>query len=233
MKTVRRSRVFYVASALLTAAALGPRFAAAKQANPCDYPTLLRADEKRLIATARRVLPPHFDPNVSGQCRWADGAFALITTEKVTEDHGVTHWWVSSCSRDERDWACRPAEFQQEMEMRLIIDGIPRSVRLNFDGETSADLATALATAALPIYANPEASLPYCGGIKGQESRWRNFRESHPLPSGSKEIHVTVVWSRESETVWFGDIVLPDDIQIGIDFPIEDGNQSARCWSAR
>jgi hypothetical protein len=206
--------------------------ARAKPPLKCENPLLFRADEKRLIAAARRVLPPDLKPLVSGQCRWTDSAFALITTEKFTEDTGVTHWWVSSCDRDERDWTCRPAEFQQEIATQFVVGGIPRNARLSFDGETSLEVAKALASRALTIYANAAPQLPYCKGIKGQESRWRIFRESHPLPIGNQQIHLTVGLDGETETVWFGDLVLPDDAQIGIDFPFAD-DQSASCWSAR
>ena len=45
-------------------------------------------------------------------------------------------------------------------------------------------------------------------------------------------MHLTLRFEKETERVWLGDLVLPDDIQIEIDFPIADGGQSASCWSA-
>jgi hypothetical protein len=220
------------ATALIAVAIIAPKEAAAKQIEKCPNPSLLRADERRLIATARRVLPPDLEPHVSGPCRWTDSAFAWITTEKFTEDTGVTHWWVFSCDRDERDWTCRPAVFQQEIVTQLVVGGISRPVKISFDGETSLEVAKTLASQALTIYANPAPQLPYCSGIKGQESRWRIFQESHPLPTEGGQIHLTVGLDRDTETVWIGDLVLADDIQIGIDFPFAD-DQSASCWSAR
>jgi len=229
---VCRVAVCMAASALLALALIAPRDAPAKPVGKCENPSLLRADEKRLIAMARRVLPSHSEPLVSGQCRRPDSAIALVATEKVSEGNGVTNWYVSSCSRDTRQWACDPAVFQQEIETRLVVGGISRRVKISFDGETSLEVAKSLTSQALAIYSNPAPSLAYCRGIKGQESRWRVFRESHPLPAESEQIHVTVAWERETESVWFGDLELPDDIQIGIDFPFAD-DQSASCWSVR
>lgn len=206
--------------------------AQAKTISKCENPSLLRADERRLIAAARRVLPPDLEPQVSGQCRWADGAFARITTEKISEGTGVTNWWVSSCERAARDWRCRPALFRQESETQIVVGGISRHVKISFDGETSLEVAKGLASQALTIYENPSPPLPYCEGIKGQESRWRTFREAHPLPAGEEQMHLTVGLDEETETVWFGDLALEGDMQIGINFPFAD-DQSASCWSAR
>jgi hypothetical protein len=225
-------RAALVVPLLLAASVTVPRDAAAKPIQPCENPSLLRADEKRLIAAARGVLPPDLQPIVSSPCRWPESAFALITTEKFSEESGVTHWWVSSCSRDTQRWTCRPARFAQEIDTRLVVGGISRRVKISFDGETSLEMARELAFQALTIYVKPAPPLPYCWGIQGQESRWRIFSDSHPLPTGDEGMHLTLRFEKETERVWLGDLVLPDDIQIEIDFPIADGGQSASCWSA-
>jgi hypothetical protein len=233
--TLDRAAITLAATALFVLAVIGPRAAAAKQARKCENPSLLPADEKRLIFAARGVLPPDLDPLVSGQCRWADGALAMITTEKVDEDNGVTHWWVSSCLRDARRWTCRPAEFRQETVTQVAVGGMSRRVKISFDGETSLEEARTLASQALTILANPTPlPLPYCWDIKGQEAKWQVFRERHPLPTGDEETHITVGLDgldRQTERVWLGDLLPPDDFQIAIDYPISDGSQTARCWS--
>ena len=178
-------------------------------------------------------MPPDLDPLVTGRCRWAEGALATITTERVDESNGVAHWWLSSCSRASSYWTCRPAEFRQEIVTRLIVSGKLRRVKLSFDGETSLEEARALATQALTIFMNSTPPVPYCGDIKGQEAKWRVFRERHPLPTEDEVMHVTVGFDglgRQTERVWLGDL-LPDDFQISIDYPISDGSQTAQCWT--
>jgi hypothetical protein len=229
LRFTRRAALFV--PLLLATSVTVPRDAAAKPIQPCENPSLLRADEKRVIAAARGVLPPDLQPIVSRPCRWPESAFALITTEKISDESGVAHWWVSSCYRDTRRWTCRPARFAQEIDTRLVVDGISRRVKVSFDGETSLEIARELAFQALTIYAKPAPPLPYCWGIQGQEPRWGVFLDSHPLPTGDEEMHLTLRFEKETERVWLGDLVLRDDIQIEIDFPIANGGQSASCWS--
>ena len=99
-------------------------------------------------------------------------------------------------------------------------------------GKRVLELADRLASQALEIYVKPTATLPYCSGTPGQESRWSDLRESHPLPTASEEIHITIDREKERMSVWFGDFVRPDDMQIGIDFPLPDVQQSGPCWVA-
>jgi hypothetical protein len=219
------------AIALFVFLVIEPRDAAAKQTSKCVNPSLLRADEKRLVAAARGVLPPDLEPLVSGQCRWAESAFARITTEKTTEDDGITHWWISSCSRDARDWTCRPAKFEEEIETHLVVGIAPIHVKIRFDEDMTPQVAKALASQALTIYANPSPPLPYCGGFKGQESKWSIFRGRHPLPMGNKVMNITVDSDSQTPRVWFDDRGLSDDFQITIDFPPSDEGPPTPCWS--
>jgi hypothetical protein len=121
----------------------------------------------------------------------------------------------------------------QEIETGIDVGGVSRRVRISFGAETSLDMAERLSSEALEIYTKQTATLPYCGDMQDQESRWRVLRETHPLPTVTEEIHLTVNRDKERVSVWFGDFVRPGDEQIGIDFPVQDSKQSGACWSAR
>ena len=230
--TFRRIAAYSTAGALMSVAVFAPRDAMASIHN-CQNPTLLADDEARLIAVVRTVLPQHIEPMMADRCRWSDSAFAWVTTAMVTEANGVTHWWMSSCARDRVRWTCDAAVFHEQFETSLVVGGAPQHARINFDAQTNLATARRVASEALEIYANSTAPIPYCGGIQGQEPRWRVLRESHPLPTPSEELHITVGREKKRISVRFGDLVLPDDAQIGIDFPFPDVRQSGPCWNAR
>jgi hypothetical protein len=156
-----------------------------------------------------------------------------VTTAKVTGENGVAQWWMASCSRDAHNWTCEPGVLHQEIETGIDVGGVSRRVRISFGAETTLEMAERLSSQALEIYAKQTATLPYCGGMEDQESRWRVLRESHPLPTATEEIHLTLNRDKDRVSVWFGDFVRPDDEQIGIDFPVPDAKQSGPCWSAR
>jgi hypothetical protein len=230
--TIRRIAAYFAACALLCTAAISPRDAAAKIHN-CEHATLLPEDGERLYLVARRVLPAHHELMLAERCRWSDSAFAWVTTARVTGENGVAQWWMASCSRDARNWTCNPGVLHQEVEKSFDAGGESRHVRISFDGATSLEMADSLAAQALDSYVKPTARLPYCSGIQGQESRWRDLRESHPLPTPSEQIHITVSREKDRVSVWFGDLARPDDVQIGIDFPVPDVLRSGPCWFAR
>jgi len=211
---------------------MSPRDAVARIHN-CEHASLLPEDAERLYLVARHVLPAHHELMLAERCRWSDSAFAWVTTAKVTAENGVAQWWMASCSRDARNWTCDQGVFHQEIEKSVDVGGVSRQVKISFDGETSLETAESLASEALKIYVKTTAILPYCSGVQGQESRWRVLRESHPLPTPNEEIHLTVTRDKERIWIWFGDFVRPDDVQIGIDFPVPDVQQSGPCWSAR
>jgi hypothetical protein len=230
--TLRRIAASSAASALICVAVFAPRDAMASIHN-CQNPTLLPDDEARLVAVARTVLPLHAEPIMADRCRWSDSAFAWVITAKVTEANGVAHWWMSSCARDKFRWTCDAAVFHEQFETSFVVGGAPQHAKINFDAQTNLATAKRVASEALDIYANPKATIPYCGGITGQEPRWPVLRESHPLPSASEELHITVARESTRISVRFFDLVLPDDVQIGIDFPSPDPRQSGPCWRAR
>jgi hypothetical protein len=230
--TFRRMAAYFAAVALFAVAVISPREAAARIHN-CENPSLLPEDGGRLYLVARRVLPAHRELMLAERCRWSDSAFAWVTTGRVTGDNGVAQWWMASCSRDVRNWTCEPGVLHQEIETSFDVGGVSRHVRISFDGETSLATAESLSSEALEIYVKTTATLPYCGGVQGQESRWRVLRESHPLPMANEEIHITLSREKERISIWFGDLVRPDDVQIEVDFPVPGAQQSGPCWSTR
>jgi metabolite-proton symporter len=227
-----RIAAYLAAVAIFSAAAIWPRDAMARIHN-CEHASLLPDDVGRLYWVARRVLPAQHELMLAERCRWSDSAFAWVTTAKVIGEHDVAQWWMASCSRDARTWRCEPGVFHQEIETGVEVDGVSRRVRISFGGDTSLETAERLSSEALEIYAKQTATLPYCGGIQHQESKWRVLRESHPLPGATEEVHLTLYPDKDRVSVWFGDFVRPDDEQIGIDFPVPDAKQSGACWSAR
>ena len=231
-ETVKRFTEYLAAGALFAVAVISPHEAVARIHN-CENESLLPEDGGRLFLVARRVLPAHQELRLAERCRWSNSAFAWVTTARVTRENGVAQWWMASCSRDARNWTCEPGVLHQEIETSFDIGGVSRHVRISFDGESSLETAERLASEALEIYIKPTATLPYCSGIQGQESRWPVLRESHPLPTANEEIHITVGRDKERVSVWFGDFVRPDDVQIGIDFPLPDVRHAGPCWVAR
>ncbi len=228
----RRIAAYLFACALFCVAAVSPRDAVARIHN-CENASLTTEDGERLFLVARRVLPAHHELMLAERCRWSDSAFAWVTTARVTGENGVAQWWMASCSRDARNWTCNPGVLHQEIEKFFDVGGESRLVRISFDGETSLGMADSLAAQALESYVKPTAPLPYCSRMQGQEPRWRGLRESHPLPTPSEEIHMTVSREKERISVWFGDLARPDDVQIEIDFPGPDVQQSGPCWVAK
>jgi hypothetical protein len=223
---------FFAIGALFAAAALSSREAVAR-IHHCEHASLLPDDGERLYLVARRVLPAHQELMLAERCRWSDSAFAWVTTARVTGVNGVSQWWMASCSRDARKWTCDAGVFHQEIETSVDVDGVSRHVRISFDGQTTLETAERLASEALASYVKPTATLPYCLGVPDQESRWRSLRESHPLPTPTEEIHMTVNREKERISISFGDFARADDVLIDIDFPLPEDQRSGPCWSAR
>ncbi len=230
--SLRRISAWSAAGVLFAVAAISPHTAVAS-IYKCEHPSLLPEDGERLYLVARHVLPAHQELRLAERCRWPDSAFAWVTTAKVIGEDGVAQWWMASCSRDARNWTCEPGEFHQEIQTSVDAGGVNRRVRISFDKSTGLETAERLSSQALDIYAKPTATLPYCLGIQAQESRWRAVREIHPLPTASEEIHITVGREKEGISLWFGDLARPEDVQIGIVFPVSDVQQSVPCWTAR
>jgi hypothetical protein len=232
VKTIRRIGVIFVASALLVAAVFVPRDAAA-HIGKCNSPALLPGDEEEVIAAAHRILPPNVEPVLSRRCVLQNGANAQITTAKVPDRPGTTHWWVANCHRELGEWTCDPPALKQEVERRLVIDGIARQVAITIDKGTPVEAAESLVTRALGIYLSPGSVLPYCGGMKDGESRWRTLREHQPLPTGEARIPVVVQQWAVTAVVLFDEVIQPDDMKIEMQFPIGHDKQdsSVPCWN--
>src|SRR5277367_2835244 len=209
----RRIAAYFVAGALFSVAAMLPRAAGARIHN-CEHASLLPEDTERLAQVAQHVLPPHHEIMLAERCRWSDSAFAWVTTSRVIGENGVAQWWMASCSRDARNWACEPAVLHQEIEKSLDVGGVPRQVKIRFDGETNIDTVVSLTSEALKLYVST-TTLPYCSESEAQESTSRDPRKSHPLSAPNEEIQITV--SREKDRIWvgFGSFVRSGDEQIG------------------
>jgi len=224
--------VWLAASALLTAAFLVPPDAAAHIAR-CNSPALLPGDEERVTVAARRILPPNVEPVVSRRCVLQNRAYAEITTAKVPDGPGTTHWWVADCHRELGDWICNPAQFMREIVQRLVINGKALEVSITMDSGTPIEAAQSIVTRALELYLSPSSTLPYCGGLEGGESRWRGLRVLKLLPSGEARIPVVVQQFVKTAVVLFDEIIRPDDMKIQLQFPIGSENQDSTraCWS--
>jgi hypothetical protein len=219
VKSFGRMAVCVAASMLFAVAVIAPQIAAA-HIGKCRSPALLPGDDEQVIVAARRILPPDLEPIISNRCLVPDRAYAEIATHKVQDKPGVTHWWVASCHRQSRDWMCDPAEFEQEVEKRLIIRGTPLQVAITFDEGTVPEAVESVATRALSIYADPGARLPFCGGIQDPGNRWTTLRTEHPLEEGKVRVHVTAQPYVDLGSVLLDKVIQPDDIKIEIQLPI-------------
>jgi hypothetical protein len=237
-KTLRRTAIGVAMSVLFAAAVVVPRAAVAR-IGPCRSAALLAGDDERVIAAARRSLPRTLTPVISSRCLDQDRAYAQVTTQRVSDRTGVTHWWVADCHRDSRDWICAPPEFEKEIEQRVTIDGIERRVATTIDSGTALQSAQSLVTRALRMYVNPEWILPYCGGRKDGESRWQTVRKEHPLPSGKDHMRLTVrappAFGSVSVigSVLIDETIQPDDIKVEIQLQIlgpDEHDSWYPCW---
>ena len=234
-ETVKRFTEYLAAGALFAVAVISPHEAVARIHN-CENASLLPEDGGRLFLVARRV--PSRRTKNSG---WQSGAGGLIarsawvTTARVTRENGVAQWWMASCSRDARNWTCEPWVLHQEIETSFDIGGVSRHVRISFDGESSLETAgERLASEALEIFTLSRRQLFHIVREYRVKSRGGpSCGKVTPLPTANEEIHITVGRDKARVSVWFGDFVRPDDVQIGIDFPLPDVRQAGPCWVAR
>jgi hypothetical protein len=216
----------------VAASVIAPRTASAKIHN-CENTSLLTEDTERLARVAKRVLPPHQEMRLAERCRWADSAFAWVTTPTVTAENGVSQWWMASCSRDARNWSCEPAVLHREIDQAIEVHGGSRRIKLGFDAGTSLETAERVASEALKIYLEPSPTVPPCGEAGRPQTGWEDIRAHRPLPLPTEQIHITV--SRESSQiwVWFGGLMRPGELQLGIDFTAGDAQLADRCWGVR
>jgi hypothetical protein len=182
----------------------------------CKAGSLAPAEESLLLATASRILPKYADLVVSNLC---GSASAEITTQKIADRHGGSHWWVANCQRDSREWACDRIQFW-EVEQRLIIRGRPLQVAMTFDEGTVPEAVEPVATRALSMYADPDSQLPFCGGIKDPGNRWTTLRKEHPLQEDKVRVHVTAQPYAALGSVLLDEIIQPDEFKFKIQLPI-------------
>jgi hypothetical protein len=182
----------------------------------CTMGSLTPAEQSLLLATAVQHLPAHAVPVVSNLC---GSTSAEVTTQKIVDRPGVSHWWVANCRRETREWICDPIQFQ-EVEERLLIRGIQRQAAITFDEGTVPEAVQSVATRALSIYADPGSQLPYCGGIQDPGNRWTTLRKAHPLQEGHVRVHVTAQQYADLGSVLLNEVIQPEDIKIEIKVPI-------------
>jgi hypothetical protein len=182
----------------------------------CTLGSLTPTEESLLLATASRILPKHADLVVSNLC---GSTSAEITTQKIADRPGGSHWWVANCRRDSLKWVCDRIQFQ-EVEKRLIIRGTPLQVAMTFDEGSVPEAVESVATRALSIYADPGSQLPFCGGIKDPGNRWTTLRKEHPLQEGKVRVHVTAQPYVDVGSVLLDEVIQPDDVKIEIKLPI-------------
>ena len=182
----------------------------------CTIGSLTPAEQSMLLASAAQHLPAHAVPVVSNLC---GSTSAEVTTQKIADRPGLSHWWVANCRRDAREWICDPIQFQ-EIEKRLLIRGIERQAAITFDQGTVPEAVQSVAARALSIYADPGSQLPYCGGIPDPANRWTTLRKLHPLQDGHVRVHVTAQQYAASGSVLIDEVIQPDDIKVEIKLPI-------------
>lgn len=182
----------------------------------CTMGSLTPAEQSLLLATAAQHLPADAVPVVSNLC---GSTSAEVTTQKIADRPGLSHWWVANCRRETREWICDRIQFK-EVEKRLLIRGIERQASITFDEGTVPEAVQSVAARALSIYTDPESQLPYCGGIQDLANRWTTLRKLHPLQDGHVRVHVTAQQYAASGSVLLDEVIQPDHIKIEIKLPI-------------
>ncbi len=182
----------------------------------CTTGSLSPTEESLLLATAGRILPPYAELTVSNLC---GSMLAEITTQKIPDQPGGSHWWVADCRRDGLEWVCDRIQFR-EVDKRLTIGGRPMQVAMTFDEGTVPEAVEPVATRALRLYADPDSQLPLCGGIKDRENRWSTLRKEHPLQGNNIRVHVIAPQYVNTGSILLDEVVQPDDFKIHIQLPI-------------
>jgi hypothetical protein len=207
-------------------ASVAPRGATAQMLK-CEFRTLQREDEQRLVASAKALLPGDVEPFVAHPCRNPDGATASIITAHIKAGSGVLHWWELACQRKPEDWQCDSPLLKQFISTPLLVGGKPRRVALRFDKDTTLRRAQQLASRALTLFADPASQLPSCSS-RVLDSHWASLRTRHLLPAGKKPLHVSVNIDGGTNSVTL------EDVQIEIRFPLdtdEASGSAAQCWN--
>jgi hypothetical protein len=186
----------------------------------CASRTLSGADEQRLRAAARTVLPKPAELSVLTPCKNPTWALGSIATRKVTTAEGVEQWWEFICRRETLPWTCDKPEFKQFIELSLELEGRSRKIELSFDAQTTLGGARVLAARALAIYADPNLRLPGCERGGHKDPGLLDLRRGHQLPSGTDAIHIGVSRAERADIVWL------EDVSVDIEF-----NDETPCWN--
>ena len=222
----RMTRAVAILMLACAGAIVVPRGASAQMLK-CEFRTLQREDEQRLVASAKALLPGDVEPFVAHPCRNSDGAAASILTAHVKAGSGVLHWWEVACQRKPEDWQCDSPVLKQFISTPLLVAGKPRRVALSFDKDTTLRRAQQLSSRALTLFADPVSQLPSCAS-RAADSHWANLRTRHLLPAGKRPLHVDVKVDGRTNSVTL------EDVQIEIRFPLDtdDASESAaQCWN--
>lgn len=230
-KSIRQWAATWASLVVVLAVTAAPRLAFA-HVTPCRGGSLSEADRQRLLQTARDVLPPHTVPMISNLC---GSQYAEITTARQLDRPGASHWWVTSCTRDQGNWVCPGVSRHQEIVVTLTVHGAPLQVAITIDESTTLEAAEALTTQALNLYADSQSSLSYCGGLPEGEARWGRLRHEHDLLATTVPVLVTAPAYSVLGKLRFQQIIQPDDVQIEIQIPLREpytSNPRYPCWMA-
>jgi hypothetical protein len=193
----------------------------------CEDHFLDADDDMRLRAAMLRVLPKSVHLDQVGACRNPRSAYAWISTKKGTSIEGVQQWYEFTCSRKAQPWQCDAPELKQLFNMPSVVDGSAHEIELAFDKEIALDRAVNLANAALRVYGNPDAKLPFCNSQVAEESDWIKFRPRLRMPAGKISIQISADDGKTTQTVWLNDV----DVALEFDLAQKDGVEVApSCW---
>jgi hypothetical protein len=193
----------------------------------CEDHFLDADDDMQLRAAALKVLPKSAHLDEVGACRNPRSAYASISTKKGTSIEGVRQWYELTCSRKAQPWKCDPPELKQQFNMQSVVDGSAHEIELAFDKDITLDRAVNLANAALRIYENPDAKLPFCNSQAAEESDWTKFRPHLRMPAATISIQISADSGKTTQTVWL------NDVDVAIEFGLEQtlGVEVApSCW---
>jgi hypothetical protein len=193
----------------------------------CEDHFLDADDDMQLRAAALKVLPKSAHLDEVGACRNPRSAYASISTKKGTSIEGVRQWYELTCSRKAQPWKCDPPELKQLFHMLTVVDGSSHPIELSFSEGTTLGRARMLFDAALAIYDNPDAKLPFCNGTEPHESDWATFRPRTKVADGTVSVEISQDNERTIQVVWL------NGIGVAIDFPLrpdDPTNASASCW---
>jgi hypothetical protein len=193
----------------------------------CEDHFLNTDDDMRLRAAALKVLPKAAHLDDVGACRNPRNAYAWISTTKGTSIGGVQQWYELTCSRKAQPWKCDPPELKQLFNLQSVVDGSAHEIELAFDKDIALDRAVNLANAALRIYENPDAKLPFCNSQAAEESDWTKFRPRLRMPAVKISIQISADSGKTTQTVWLNDV----DVAIEFDSEQKLGEKVApSCW---